>query len=70
VQRQLTDGARSNDDGNSSLSQALNESLELLLFSFGVVEQLVSVLDQDCTLGLSLLHFDGSVENGDLCFLD
>lgn len=60
------DGALAENDSDSSLGDSLNEGLHLLLFSLGVGHEILGVLDENGTLGISLLHFDWGVVYGNL----
>jgi len=63
---ELGHGAGSNDDLDSSLSESLDEGLEGLLLTLGVVEEILGVSEEHGTLSLTLLHLDVGVEDGDL----
>lgn len=63
---QLGHGTSADDDINSGLSKSNDELLEFVLFTLGVVQKLISVLEEDSSLSFSLLHFNVSVEDNNL----
>lgn len=70
VNSQFGHGALADDASNAGLSELLNEALELILFTSGVVEEIFSVLKENSTLGLTLLHLNVGVENSNLSLDD
>jgi len=70
VDGELGHGATSNDNLDTSLSKSLDEAFESIFLTLGVPEKVLGVLEQDGSLGLSLLHLNVSVENGNLGLLD
>ena len=58
VNSELGHASLANNNGDTSLGELLNETLELVLLTCGVVKEIVSVLEQDGTLGFTLLHLN------------
>lgn len=63
---QLGHGTSADDDINSGLSESNDELLEFVFFTLGVVQKLISILEEDSSLSLSLLHLNVSVEDNNL----
>ena len=55
---------------DTGLSKSLDEIFERVLLTLGVIEQVIGVLEQNSSLGLTLLHLNVGVEDGNLSFLD
>lgn len=47
----------------ASLSELLDKTFELVLLAGGVVKEIVSIFEENGTLGLTLLHLNVSVED-------
>lgn len=66
---QFRDVALADNNVHSSLSNALNKSFHLLLFSLSVVEKFLGVLQKNGSFSVTLLHLNGRVVDSNLCLL-
>ena len=58
MESKLRDGATANNNVDSSLSETLDELLELILLASVVIHEVISILKKNGSLGLTLLHLD------------
>jgi len=56
--------ALTNNNGDTGFSELLDKTFKLVFLSFGVTKKFSSVVQKYCSFGLTLLHFNVSVEHG------
>lgn len=55
---------------DTALSKSLDEILKRVFLALSVIEEIFGILEQNSSLGLTLLHLNVGVEDGNLSLLD
>ena len=70
MQHELTDGSSGNDEVDLGLSNFLDNFFGEVFFALGVVEEFLGLVDEDGSLGFSLLGIEGLSVAGDSGLFD